>query len=255
MSNYKLPLTVILCAVVAWGNVHAAGPRDKGRKKRADSRATAKPQAEQRSSSAVARSKRVPRFEDIAFDARPEHRWLHEMLSKPVPALDFPGENPLPELLDAIAAYDTTEFGTGAGPDGGDFRMTFYPDVAELDLEEITSLEDVVVRDILFQGMTLRNALSLIFEQTTDPQLTYIIENQVIRITTRAKAESEENLVTRMYNVGELADLDYGDFPVLFNGSVPRKDVAQNDAARAGRCGLLFGALAATGCREKTGGR
>ena len=69
------------------------------------------------------------------------------------------------------------------------------------------------------------------------------------------KAESEENLVTRMYNVGELADLDYGDFPVLFNGSVPRKDVAQNDAARAGRCGLLFGALAATGCREKTGGR
>ena len=177
------------------------------------------------------------------------------MLSKPVPALDFPGENPLPELLDAIAAYDTTEFGTGAGPDGGDFRMTFYPDVAELDLEEITSLEDVVVRDILFQGMTLRNALSLIFEQTTDPQLTNIIENQVIRITTRAKAESEENLVTRMYNVGELADLDYGDFPVLFNGSVPRKDVAQNDAARAGRCGLLFGALAATGCREKTGGR
>ena len=74
------------------------------------------------------------------------------MLSKPVPPLDFPGENPLSEILDTLSAYYTTKFGAGAGPDGGNFRMTFYPDVAELELEGITSLKDVAVNNINFEG-------------------------------------------------------------------------------------------------------
>ncbi|MCA9086106.1 MAG: hypothetical protein KDA81_18740, partial [Planctomycetaceae bacterium] len=60
------------------------------------------------------------------------------------------------------------------------------------------------VRDINFQGMTLRNALKLIFEQTTEPELTYVIQNEVMMITTLSKAESDDNLVTRVYPVADL---------------------------------------------------
>lgn len=150
-----------------------------------------------------------PRFENIARNVTPEDRWLREMLSKPVPTLDFPGETSLSEILDTISSNYTTKFGAGAGSDGGDFRMTFYPDYAELELEGITSLEDVAVRDISFEGLQLHNALQLIFDQTTDPQLTFAIENQVMKVTTRAKADSEDNLCTRVYNVGELANLRF----------------------------------------------
>lgn len=148
---------------------------------------------------------RKPRYE--AFDLRieaPVEKWLRQMLDKPIPPLDFPGPNPLTAILETIEAFYTTTYGAGGGSSGTDFRMTIYPDLAELDLEGITSLEEVEIRDINFQGMTLRNALQLIFEQTTDPALTYVIENEVFKITTLAKAESEENLVTRVYPVADL---------------------------------------------------
>lgn len=148
---------------------------------------------------------RKPRYE--AFDLRieaPVEKWLRQMLDKPIPPLDFPGENPLSEILDTIEAFYTTTYGAGGGSSGTDFRMTIYPDTAELDLEGITSLEEITIRDINFEGMTLRNALQLIFDQTTDPELTYVIENEVFKITTLAKAESEENLVTRVYPVADL---------------------------------------------------
>ena len=148
---------------------------------------------------------RKPRYE--AFDLRieaPVEKWLRQMLDKPIPPLDFPGENPLSEILETLEAFYTTTYGAGGGSSGTDFRMTIYPDLAELDLEGITSLEEVTVRKISFEGMTLRNALELIFGQTTDPELTYIIENEVFKITTLAKAESEENLVTRVYPVADL---------------------------------------------------
>jgi len=148
---------------------------------------------------------RVPRYE--SFDLRieaPVEKWLREMLDKPIPPLDFPGAVPLSEIMETISQYYTTTYGAGGGAAGTDFRMTIYPDRAELDLEGISELEDVTVKDISFQGLTLRNALKLIFEQTTDPELTYIIEDEVFKVTTLAKAESEDNLVTRVYPVGDL---------------------------------------------------
>lgn len=212
MSKSKLLVAVALCAFAALAKVRADEPRDESDTIEVSAEATAvQSQGSAQSGIVVLAKTRKPgpRFENVAIDATPENRWLHEMLSKPIPPLDFPGETPLSEILDSVSAYYTTTFGAGAGPDGGGFRMTIYPDRAELDLEGITSLEDVTVSDISFEGMRLDNALKLIFDQTTDPELTYVIENQVLKVTTLAKAESEDNFVTRVYNVGELADIRF----------------------------------------------
>ena len=146
---------------------------------------------------------RVPKYEsvDLRIEA-PVESWLRRMLDKPIPPLDFPGETSLKEILDTIEAYYTTTFGAGGGAAGTDFRMTIYPDKGELELENITSLDDVLITDIELQGLTLRSALKLIFEQTTEPALTYIIEDEVFKVTTLARAE--ETLVTRVYPVPDL---------------------------------------------------
>ncbi|MCR9198418.1 MAG: hypothetical protein NXI04_07245 [Planctomycetaceae bacterium] len=147
---------------------------------------------------------RVPRYE--SFDLRteaPVEKWLSQMLDKPVPLLDFPGETPLSEILEQISTYYTTTWGQDGGASGTDFRMTILPDFAELEIEGIDSLEDVLIRDVNFEGMTLRNALKHIFDQTTEPALTYIIDSEVMLITTETK--ESETLVTRVYPVADLA--------------------------------------------------
>ena len=148
---------------------------------------------------------RVPRYE--SFDLRsekPVEKWLQQMLKKPVPLLDFPGDTPLKEVMETLSTYFTTTYGDDGGSTGTDFRMTIWEDKAELELEGLTSLEDVTVTDINFEGITLQNALKLIFEQTVEPELTYVIQNEVFMITTLAKAESDDNLVTRVYPVADL---------------------------------------------------
>ncbi|MDG2131342.1 MAG: hypothetical protein P8K08_25315 [Fuerstiella sp.] len=148
---------------------------------------------------------RKPRYE--SFDLRsekPVEKWLQQMLKKPVPLLDFPGDTPLKEVMETLSTYFTTTYGGDGGSTGTDFRMTIWEDKAELELEGLTSLEDVTVTDINFEGITLGNALKLIFEQTVEPELTYVIQNEVFMITTLAKAESDDNLVTRVYPVADL---------------------------------------------------
>jgi len=210
MLKSRSLVLVTLCAVVALASARAYGPQDDGNLDDPfGTEVAASDSTAAETKAAVEPVRRAPRFGYVAIDATPENRWLHKMLLKPIPPLDFPGEVPLSEILETISQYYTAKDGKKAGPDGGDFRMTIYPDFAELDLEGISSLEDVTVTDISFEGIRLDNALKLIFHQTTDPELTYIIENQVMKVTTVAKAQSEDNLVTRVFNVGELGDLKF----------------------------------------------
>ncbi|MCA9091691.1 MAG: hypothetical protein KDA90_24030, partial [Planctomycetaceae bacterium] len=86
---------------------------------------------------------RKPRYE--SFDLRsekPVEKWLRQMLDKPVPLLDFPGETPLSEILETISTYYTTTWGDEGSASGTDFRMMIWPDTAELELESLNSLED-----------------------------------------------------------------------------------------------------------------
>ncbi len=149
-----------------------------------------------------------PRFKPYAADARPVERWMYEMLEQPVPKLDFPGDTPLKEVLEALSMHYTKTYGT---TDDGELRLTIWQDKAEFELEGITSLDDITINDVNFEGITLQNALDLIFEQTIEPELTYEIKNEVLYITTLAKAESDEGLVTRVYDVDHLLALDYAD--------------------------------------------
>jgi len=157
------------------------------------------------------------KFEYYPADARPAERWMYEMLETPIPPLDFPGETPLSEILSTLSEYYTTQHGATGN---GDFKFTIHVDKRELDLEGLNDLEEVLVRDISFSnGMELQNALKLIFDQTSDPaELTYVIRNEVMVITTKAMADSEDAMVTRVYEVGELLDLEYGEDLVYPNG-------------------------------------
>lgn len=143
--------------------------------------------------------KHPPKFLPYARDARPAEIWLHKMLQTPVPKLNFPGETALSEILEQIADYYTTTHGASGG--GTPLKFTILPDILELELESINSLENVIIRDIALEGQTLENSLKIILEQT-DPLLTYEIRNEVMFITTLAKAV--DSSYTRVYEVEHL---------------------------------------------------
>ncbi len=144
-------------------------------------------------------------YKTYAADARPNEVWLHEMLDESIPALDFPGEAPLSEVLADLAGYFTDQYST----DKDELQMTIWPDLAELQVDGINSLDEVTVRDIVIpKGMSLKNALKLIFDQTDEPELAYVIQNEVMLITTLAAAESSEHMTTRVYDIGLLLDLE-----------------------------------------------
>lgn len=146
----------------------------------------------------------IATFMPYPRDVRPAEKWLYDMLEQPVD-LDFPGETPLFEILRDIATKLTADHGE---TDGKQFLFAIFPDVKELELEGIESLDDIWVKDINFKNMALENALTFLFEQTTEPELTYEIRNEVMVVTTRQKAET--SLVTRVYEVSHLVNLEFG---------------------------------------------
>lgn len=135
-------------------------------------------------------------------DARPNEKWMHEILDAPVSQLNFPGNTPLSEVLDSLARDLTSTYGNDR------FQLRIVLDQGELDLEAM-SIDEVTVTDLNLNDITVRNALRLIFEQTESDSksptpLTWAIHNEVLLITTRAKANSEALLSTRVYPVGHL---------------------------------------------------
>lgn len=144
---------------------------------------------------------RVPKYK--SFDLRsekPVEKWLSQMLDKPVD-LDFPGETPLSEILEYIATDFSAKWGLDPAS-GSEFFMTILPDYAELQLANVTWPDEPLIQDVNFKGMTLRNALEHMFSQT-DPALTYIIDKEVLLITSVEK--EQQTLVTRVYPVADLA--------------------------------------------------
>ena len=126
------------------------------------------------------------------------------MLGEPVPRLDYPGEVSIGEILDYLAEHYTSTWGTVGGSSGSEFRMTIWPDDVALEIDGITSLEEVRISNIDLEGIPLRTALKLIFRKTNDPRLTYVIRDDVMMITTEEEANLPENLLTRVYQVGDL---------------------------------------------------
>lgn len=148
---------------------------------------------------------RVPRYEAVALHSQSAvETWLNSMLDEPIPRLDYRGETTLGDILEFIAEYYSMTWGSVGGSAGTDFRMTIWPDEVSLDIDGIESLDEVLISDIDLEGIPLRTALKLIFSKTHDPRLAYIIKDDVLVITTEEEAMSDNSLVTRVYQVGDL---------------------------------------------------
>jgi RNA polymerase sigma factor (sigma-70 family) len=124
---------------------------------------------------------------------------IREVLIEPGPALEFPGELPLSEVLSAIAEFVKETHG---------LNLQIVPDHAELQMDGVPSLDDVFVVDVTFSdAITLHSALELIFRQTSEPSLDYLIKDEVMLVTTATAAELPENMETRVYEVSGLLSL------------------------------------------------
>lgn len=153
---------------------------------------------------------------------RSVERRIYEQLESESPELDFPGQVSIEEVLNLIADHVTTTTGS---------RLTIVPDRTELELEGITSLADIMVQDIVLRGLTLRSALDQVMAQTTDPQLEFIVQNELLVITSRDFAESTAGMFNRYYNVEEQLKLFQSEWE--FGGSLtvpgdPNKFVLPN---------------------------
>jgi hypothetical protein len=129
---------------------------------------------------------------------KPVELWLEEMLDKPVD-LEHPANTPLEDILTDIENYFT---------ELGPYTMRIMLDETDPDIGTdplfLTTTE--VPSDIDLKGISLRNALKLIFAKVKDqdPGLTIMIKNEVMLVTTTDTANSDENLITRIYDVADL---------------------------------------------------
>ena len=128
---------------------------------------------------------------------RNEQRIMEAIAKAKSPGLDYPGAVTLAEVLAFIEASLTDQAG---------FIVQIRPDVSDPDIESPSFFDSVMVCDISIEAgsMTLRSALELIFREVKDSELTWIVNNETLLVTTVATAESDENLLLRSYDLSEL---------------------------------------------------
>ncbi|MEZ6032513.1 MAG: sigma-70 family RNA polymerase sigma factor [Planctomycetaceae bacterium] len=132
---------------------------------------------------------------------RDAERRLNELMrTKGTGDLSFPGETPLPEILNTLSSNLSAFHGE---------PLPFVPDFKALDADSVV-LADVTIRDIEIPDglMTVDSALDHILSQT-DLELTWIAKNELLLITTRAAAESEENMILRSYDISKLREITW----------------------------------------------
>jgi len=143
---------------------------------------------------------RKKKYESLSLRSEKDvELWLEQMLDEPIPALNYPGDSTsLGEILQFLESYYT---------ELGPFTMRIILDESDPDIgTDAEFLETTTVADVDLKGITLRNALTLIFAKVKnqDPGLTFLIKNEVMMVTTVDTANSEDNLITRIYDVADL---------------------------------------------------
>lgn len=123
---------------------------------------------------------------------------IMKLLETPCPEVHVETEATVPDVLTKFLA----DFKMKTGVDLG-----YLEDKQEFALEGIESLKDVVVQPIRIPegAQDSHAALRSIFRFAVDdePALTYSISNGMLLITTLAKAESDDNLFTKIYDLSE----------------------------------------------------
>ena len=143
----------------------------------------------------------VQTYSSIPTNASAIEKQIYTALNKPIPPLDFDdGEVSLREILRIILEV--------INRDGKGHKVNMMLDRMALEAEGITSLDDVLLGDFQLQGIELKKAMNLIFAQTSDPQLDYVIQDDVLLITTQIAAREEDGdggyFTTRVYPVKQI---------------------------------------------------
>lgn len=124
---------------------------------------------------------------------------LTAVLDKPCAQLSFPGRNDLKSIMNEISSAMSASLGK---------PVMFFRDIAELELENVNSLEDILVTDIEIPAgrMTFASQLQHVLQQTTDPPLSYQLASGCFQITTKAKVAA--TFRTKIYNLDHLLTND-----------------------------------------------
>ncbi len=130
---------------------------------------------------------------------REAERRLNELMqTERVADLQFPGENPLTEILEKLSVTLSKSQGS---------PIVIRPDVMALESEAYV-LADVIIKDLnIPEGlMTVGSALDHILLQTALP-LTWIAKDELLLITTMSAAESDEYMFLRSYDISRLREI------------------------------------------------
>lgn len=109
--------------------------------------------------------------------------------------IDEADEFSLKQYLEKLTAHIKAKTGT---------TLSFIPDVAELQEENIVSLDDVILPPMNLSGVqsSVQDQLDFIFSQTVDPELAALPQVGFVMVTTRYKMEN--TLFVRSYPVLDL---------------------------------------------------
>jgi len=134
-----------------------------------------------------------------AAEDEAEQRLNRMMQETRVGLMNYPGDTPLSEILDQLGTHLSLSQGS---------PIQFRPDIGALDEDSISSLQDVLIKDIDISAdmMTAGSALDYILSQT-DPRLAWIARDELLLITTETYAEAEENLLLRSYDISRLRNI------------------------------------------------
>ena len=193
----KIGLTIAAGLVVAtglWGMTHLDAFQD--------AVVATTPTDEPAPESPAAKPRRPLTGAAAEFSRRSERdaeRRLNELMqTERVANLEFPGENPLTDILETLSVTLS---------ESQESPIVIRPDVMELNNDSIV-LSDVIIRDLMIpEGlMTVGSALDHILSQT-DPALTWIAKDELLLITTMSAAEADENMFLRSYDISQLREI------------------------------------------------
>lgn len=135
--------------------------------------------------------------------ARKAQEKLHAaMNSARVPALNFGDETPLADILDALSKH--------LSETNPQLPLSIRLDEDEVDIgQDPTFLQQTTISEIIVPAgsMTVASALDLILKKVHEYELTWIVENEVILITTTSSAETSDRAFIRSYDVKKLKSM------------------------------------------------
>ena len=131
--------------------------------------------------------RRIRKYSAVSLQAdSPAEERIRAALQQPASLTGIRPGDSLADALDSLATQ---------------FDITVLPDAQALELEGIDLADLVLENPPELEGVKLKSALKLLLEGLQVP-LTYIVEDEVMKITTVTEAETK--LFTRVYPVGDL---------------------------------------------------